>query len=53
MAYKLKKILDIWGNVGTEFGPSEFVVRVGAEVEIDSVMNTVEYVQENSALSQT
>lgn len=42
-----------WGNVGTEFGASEFVVRAGAEVEIDSVMNTVEYVPENSTLSQT
>ncbi len=40
-----------WGNIATEIGGSEFVVRSGAEVEIDSVINTVEYVQQNSALS--
>ena len=34
-----------WGSITTEIGVSEYVVRVGAEVEIDSVINTIEYVQ--------
>ncbi|MEM9925451.1 MAG: hypothetical protein AAF915_17140 [Cyanobacteria bacterium P01_D01_bin.50] len=34
-----------WGRIGTEIGASEFVVRAGAEVDIDSVMNTVDYVR--------
>lgn len=34
-----------WGSITTEIGASEYVVRVGAEVEIDSVINTIEYVQ--------
>jgi hypothetical protein len=37
-----------WGSIGTEVGASEFVVRAGAEVEIDSVMNTVDYAQGKS-----
>ncbi len=40
-----------WGNIATETGGSEFVVRAGAEVEIDSVIDTVEYFKQNSASS--
>ncbi len=34
-----------WGRIGTEIGGSEFVVRAGVEVDIDSVMTTVDYVR--------
>ena len=42
-----------WGTVDTEIGASEFLVRAGAEVEIDSVINTIDYVEPNVALSST
>ena len=34
-----------WGSLDTEAGASEFVIRKGAEVEIKSVTETIEYVR--------
>ena len=34
-----------WGNLETEAGASEFVIRKGAEVEIESVTETIDYVR--------
>ncbi len=34
-----------WGSLEGEFGPSEFVVRKGAKVMIESVKNTVDYIK--------
>lgn len=36
-----------WGSLETEAGASEFVIRKGAEVEIESVTETIEYVRGN------
>ena len=33
------------GSLETEAGASEFVIRKGAEVEIESVMETIDYVR--------
>ena len=36
-----------WGSLDTEVGASEFVIKKGAEVEIESVTKTIKYVQKN------
>ncbi|MDY7014079.1 MAG: hypothetical protein SVX43_10880, partial [Cyanobacteriota bacterium] len=34
-----------WGRIETEVGASEFILREGAEVEIESVVETIEYIR--------
>ncbi|MDJ0617929.1 MAG: hypothetical protein QNJ63_14490 [Calothrix sp. MO_192.B10] len=36
-----------WGSIETEVGASEFVIQEGAEVEIESVVETMKYIQGN------
>lgn len=42
--YRLGYTYD-WGSLKTEAGASEFVIRKGAEVEVESVTKTIDYVR--------